>query len=167
MLSGQGKKAAKSAVERLRGKYADGTAVQAEVDDMAATTQSNKSQAGELCCSQDGWPVSNLTDIQHCTGSGQHSLRLTVLFSYALQQNSAFCAGIAELLQGSNLRPLTIGMSLMLLQQITGQPSVLYYAVSSSQNALKCSWDQIRKIASEALTASQTSNFRFWPNEQN
>ena len=39
-----------------------------------------------------------------------------------------FCvAGFASLFQGSNLRPLTIGMSLMLLQQITGQPSVLYY----------------------------------------
>ena len=40
--------------------------------------------------------------------------------------------GFLELFQGNNLRPLTIGMSLMLLQQITGQPSVLYYAVRCS-----------------------------------
>ena len=37
-----------------------------------------------------------------------------------------------DLFQGNNLQPLTIGMSLMLLQQITGQPSVLYYAVRFS-----------------------------------
>lgn len=45
-------------------------------------------------------------------------------------------AGVAELFRGSNLRPLAIGMSLMLLQQITGQPSVLYYAVRSFPHSL-------------------------------
>ena len=38
------------------------------------------------------------------------------------------CAGPGALLQPQNLRPLLIGCSLMLFQQITGQPSVLYYA---------------------------------------
>lgn len=48
MLSGQGKQAAKSAVERLRGKFANGEAVQAEVEDMAASTQpSSKAKAGQ------------------------------------------------------------------------------------------------------------------------
>ncbi len=36
--------------------------------------------------------------------------------------------GIGALFSGRNLRPLLIGSSLMLFQQITGQPSVLYYA---------------------------------------
>ena len=37
-------------------------------------------------------------------------------------------AGFGELLRERNRQPLLIGMSLMLFQQITGQPSVLYYA---------------------------------------
>ena len=32
------------------------------------------------------------------------------------------------LFKGRYLKPLTVGISLMLFQQITGQPSVLYYA---------------------------------------
>lgn len=32
------------------------------------------------------------------------------------------------LFRGRYLKPLTVGTSLMLFQQITGQPSVLYYA---------------------------------------
>ena len=39
-------------------------------------------------------------------------------------------AGFQELLTGSNFKALKVGMSLMLQQQVTGQPSVLYYAVS-------------------------------------
>ena len=45
------------------------------------------------------------------------------------------CAGFSALFKGRNLRPLTIGMSLMLFQQITGQPSVLYYAAQIFENA--------------------------------
>ena len=45
------------------------------------------------------------------------------------------CAGFAALFSGRNLRPLTIGMSLMLFQQITGQPSVLYYATEIFEKA--------------------------------
>jgi hypothetical protein len=37
-------------------------------------------------------------------------------------------AGFFGLFRGRYLQPLTIGLSLMLFQQITGQPSVLYYA---------------------------------------
>lgn len=37
-------------------------------------------------------------------------------------------ADFSELLRPRYRRPLAIGMSLMLFQQITGQPSVLYYA---------------------------------------
>ena len=36
--------------------------------------------------------------------------------------------GIAELFQKRNLKPLYVGLSVVLFQQITGQPSVLYYA---------------------------------------
>jgi len=37
-------------------------------------------------------------------------------------------AGFLGLFKGRYLKPLTVGTSLMLFQQITGQPSVLYYA---------------------------------------
>ena len=37
-------------------------------------------------------------------------------------------AGFVGLFKGRYLKPLTVGTSLMLFQQITGQPSVLYYA---------------------------------------
>lgn len=38
------------------------------------------------------------------------------------------CAGVGQLFSARNLKPLSVGLSLMLFQQITGQPSVLYYA---------------------------------------
>ena len=41
---------------------------------------------------------------------------------------TVFHAGFVGLFRGRYLRPLTVGTSLMLFQQITGQPSVLYYA---------------------------------------
>ena len=37
-------------------------------------------------------------------------------------------AGVGQLFSARNVKPLTVGLSLMLFQQITGQPSVLYYA---------------------------------------
>ena len=36
--------------------------------------------------------------------------------------------GVGELLRKKNVRPLFVGLSVVLFQQITGQPSVLYYA---------------------------------------
>ncbi|PSS04544.1 D-xylose-proton symporter-like [Actinidia chinensis var. chinensis] len=42
---------------------------------------------------------------------------------------------IAEMFQGKCLKALTIGTGLVLFQQITGQPSVLYYAASILQSA--------------------------------
>ena len=44
------------------------------------------------------------------------------------QAVSCLLPGISALFGGNNLRPLLVGCSLMLFQQITGQPSVLYYA---------------------------------------
>lgn len=41
-------------------------------------------------------------------------------------------AGFVGLFRGRFLKPLLIGSSLMLFQQITGQPSVLYYAAGAS-----------------------------------
>ena len=43
--------------------------------------------------------------------------------------------GFGALLRKENLKPLLIGMSLMIFQQITGQPSVLYYATKIFQDA--------------------------------
>ena len=50
----------------------------------------------------------------------------TVIFR--LMRNLIRHAGFVGLFKGRYLRPLTVGTSLMLFQQITGQPSVLYYA---------------------------------------
>ena len=44
-------------------------------------------------------------------------------------------AGLQQLFAKNNVRPLLIGMSLMLFQQITGQPSVLYYAARIFKDA--------------------------------
>ncbi|KAL2556521.1 D-xylose-proton symporter-like 2 [Forsythia ovata] len=44
-------------------------------------------------------------------------------------------ATIAEMFQGKCLKALTIGAGLVLFQQITGQPSVLYYAATIFQSA--------------------------------
>ena len=43
--------------------------------------------------------------------------------------------GFSALLRKENLKPLIIGLSLMIFQQITGQPSVLYYATKIFQEA--------------------------------
>jgi hypothetical protein len=43
-------------------------------------------------------------------------------------RHSGCAVGLLGLFRGRYVRPLAIGMSLMLFQQITGQPSVLYYA---------------------------------------
>ncbi len=48
-----------------------------------------------------------------------------------------------------------IGMSLMLLQQITGQPSVLYYAVSSFPYSISR-----HPCRPAALTASRSSSYQ-------
>ena len=47
----------------------------------------------------------------------------------------ASVAGLQQLFSERNLPPLAIGMSLMLFQQITGQPSVLYYAAKIFKDA--------------------------------
>lgn len=41
----------------------------------------------------------------------------------------------SKLLRKKNIQPLYIGLSLMFFQQITGQPSVLYYAAKIFQDA--------------------------------
>lgn len=47
MLSGRGKGAAQSAVERLRGRFADAAIVQNEVDEMAITSQPGRPKTSE------------------------------------------------------------------------------------------------------------------------
>jgi len=51
------------------------------------------------------------------------------------QEKEGALAGFGALLRRENLKPLLIGMSLMIFQQITGQPSVLYYATRIFQDA--------------------------------
>jgi hypothetical protein len=51
-------------------------------------------------------------------------------------------AGFFGLFGGRFLKPLLIGSSLMLFQQITGQPSVLYYAAGMLTFILR--WNQQR-----------------------
>lgn len=48
---------------------------------------------------------------------------------------SSSSGGLGALFSGRNVRPLLIGSSLMLFQQITGQPSVLYYAARIFKDA--------------------------------
>ena len=43
--------------------------------------------------------------------------------------------GLGALFSKGNIRPLLVGSSLMLFQQITGQPSVLYYAAKIFKDA--------------------------------
>ena len=47
----------------------------------------------------------------------------------------ACAGGLTALFSKRNIRPLLIGSSLMLFQQITGQPSVLYYAAKIFKDA--------------------------------
>ena len=50
-------------------------------------------------------------------------------------RKNACSGGLAALFSGRNVKPLLIGSSLMLFQQITGQPSVLYYAAKIFKDA--------------------------------
>ena len=53
-----------------------------------------------------------------------------------LRHDSWRRAGFAQLFSARNVKPLTVGLSLMLFQQITGQPSVLYYAGDDPASAM-------------------------------
>ena len=52
----------------------------------------------------------------------------TLAYQLARPKADDHHAGFVGLFKGRYLKPLTVGISLMLFQQITGQPSVLYYA---------------------------------------
>lgn len=56
-------------------------------------------------------------------------------------------SGITLLLSEKYRKPLSVGLSLMLFQQITGQPSVLYYAASIFQDAGFGSADSATRIS--------------------
>jgi sugar porter (SP) family MFS transporter len=105
LLSGNGASAAARAMERTKGKYADSMAVQVEIDEIEAAI------------------LASPTAQQQQQSSSS---------------SSAFSAGVEALsvvLRPQYRRPLTVGVSLMLFQQITGQPSVLYYAAKIFQDA--------------------------------
>ncbi|KAL4515024.1 hypothetical protein Ndes2526B_g03660 [Nannochloris sp. 'desiccata'] len=106
LLSGNGATSAAEALERTKGKYAGSAAVQVEIDEIeTAILASPTAQQQRL--------------------AGAPPL-------------SAFASGVEALsvvLRPQYRRPLTVGVSLMLFQQITGQPSVLYYAAKIFQDA--------------------------------
>ena len=53
----------------------------------------------------------------------------------ACSRTAAAGAGLLGLFQGRFARPLAVGTSLMFFQQVTGQPSVLYYASEIFEDA--------------------------------
>ncbi len=59
----------------------------------------------------------------------------TWLSLQAASEGQELNVSLAELFQGINLKALLIGTGLVFFQQITGQPSVLYYAAPILQNA--------------------------------
>ena len=67
--------------------------------------------------------------------------------SATLVLSLSVCIGYAQLFRPPNLRPLLVGVSLMLFQQITGQPSVLYFAATIFQRAGFASATEATKTA--------------------
>ncbi|DBA88440.1 TPA: hypothetical protein ACH3X2_004930 [Trebouxia sp. C0005] len=68
--------------------------------------------------------------------SGSDSQAIQQEVSNMLQDSPTSApGGLAALFSGRNVKPLLIGSSLMLFQQITGQPSVLYYAAKIFKDA--------------------------------
>lgn len=98
--------AAVDALYRIKGKNASERDIQRELDDILSTTlQYTRNEEDDA---PDGYAVTH-----------QQSRDLVV----------------SEVFQPKYRRPLTIGVALMLFQQITGQPSVLYYAAKIFQSA--------------------------------
>ncbi|KVH89943.1 D-xylose-proton symporter-like 2 [Cynara cardunculus var. scolymus] len=64
--------------------------------------------------------------------ASQEVQEILVELSYISEENEAT---LGEMFQGKCLKALTVGGGLVLFQQITGQPSVLYYAASIFQTA--------------------------------
>ncbi len=60
---------------------------------------------------------------------------LKIELKHKKRTKSVCSGGLAALFSGRNVKPLLIGSSLMLFQQITGQPSVLYYAAKIFKDA--------------------------------
>ena len=106
LLSGKGAPVAAAALTRTKGSVADAAAIQMEIEDIQSTITSSSSSSFST----------NGAAAAVETRSGLQTLTEVVL-------------------QPKYRRPLTIGISLMLFQQITGQPSVLYYAAKIFQDA--------------------------------
>ncbi|DBA73245.1 TPA: hypothetical protein ACH3X1_011308 [Trebouxia sp. C0004] len=60
--------------------------------------------------------------------SGSDSQAIQQVSTMLRDSSTSTPGGLSALFSGRNVKPLLIGSSLMLFQQITGQPSVLYYA---------------------------------------
>lgn len=73
----------------------------------------------------------------HCCSNNTSLFLTSGLCACAQQQLTVFfvLAGLFHVLQRRFVWPLLIGLSLMFFQQVTGQPSVLYYATRMFEKA--------------------------------
>jgi hypothetical protein len=110
LLSGAGAPAATQALRRAKGAGTSNAAIEAEIEDIQAT----------IAASPRAIPASS-----SLSQGGNTAIETSVLEALNL----------SEVLRPRYRRPLTVGVSLMLFQQITGQPSVLYYAASIFKQA--------------------------------
>ena len=113
MLANKGAPAAELALQRIKGSAGDAASVKLEISEIEAAILASPTIAS--ASGSDGLSLSS------GTGTG-------VLESLGL-------GSLTEVLRPRYRRPLTVGVCLMLFQQITGQPSVLYYAAKIFQDA--------------------------------
>ena len=143
LLSGAGRTRAERDLIRARGSTADAAAVQREL----AGIEKSVREAQAMANPGAHLFVTVAAFAQCLQVHPDHSLmlepcrRASSLFCMVQEEacQRSLCpltwryagdcdAGFLGLFKGRYLKPLTVGTSLMLFQQITGQPSVLYYA---------------------------------------
>jgi Na+/melibiose symporter-like transporter len=97
-----------------------------------------KEAAAEALRRAEGQRASNKDDVERELAPVEAALseaRDAERREAALAATAGSGSGRAWFLQPRYRRPLTVGLSLVVLQQLTGQPSVLYYAASIFQAA--------------------------------
>ncbi len=137
-----------TALTRARGRFgSDAAAVEKEVAGISRGLQNAETQAAGASGAGHGSRLRFQEGALGCQGCGALSISCTAgCYStrrflstsfpviscsgtlYLHYGNCVCSAGLQQLFSERNLPPLAVGASLMLFQQITGQPSVLYYA---------------------------------------
>lgn len=155
LLNGASRDKAEAALVRARGKFgADAERIRGEFSAIARSV--TEAQGGEdpgrtstradLLFPQNGLlHPSSLHTVCLSTGLSGLTLKQSPAHSVSINEGEhcnpaeitmIWCgAGFFGLFRGRFLKPLVIGSSLMLFQQITGQPSVLYYAAEIFEKA--------------------------------